>query len=132
MNSECKTREKAKWKSRRRRQRHRRNGLCLDCGRKSVSNRRFCSVHLGKARTKAKHEYDWRVANGICVKCGIPKEKGRTGVKCASCAWKAAAKERRRRSITRTPLWPVSEVRASKLGLSSAIEGDQQKERNVA
>ena len=90
-------RKDAKSKTRRRRQRHRDNGLCLDCTSKAIFGRRFCSLHLAKARTKAKQEYDWRIANGVCVSCGIPKEEKRTGTKCIACATKAAAKERRRR-----------------------------------
>ena len=97
MNHEFEDRERAKWKSRRRRQRHTRNGLCLECGRKPVSGRRFCAAHLARARAKTKQEYEWRVANGICVKCGIPKEEERRGVNCISCARKAATKQRERR-----------------------------------
>ena len=135
MNSECKTRERAKWKSRRRRQRHRVNGLCLECRRRSISNRRFCVVHLAKARTKAKHEYAWRVANGVCVKCGTPKEEGRVEVNCISCASKAAEKERRRRSTNRRSIRfmrGITEAQESNRGISCAADGGREDERNIA
>jgi hypothetical protein len=91
-------REHVKWKARTRRQLHRRKGMCLECTRMAVPGKRCCSLHLAKARVKSKQEYDWRIANGICIKCGIPKEEGRKAVNCTSCAGKAAAKERRRRA----------------------------------
>jgi|SRR6185437_3982644 len=95
-------RKDRKSKTRRRRQRHRDKGLCLDCTSKALFGRRFCSVHLAKARTKAKQEYDWRIANGVCVSCGIPKEEKRSETKCIACASKAASKERRRREMQHT------------------------------
>ena len=133
MDSEYKNREHAKRKSHRRRQRHRRNGLCLECRRKSVSDRRFCAVHLVRARSKAKQEYQWRIANGICIKCGAPKEEGRIGVNCVSCATKAAAKERTRRRTARISAWltpDIMEVQGSNGDLTYAI--DQQDEPKVA
>lgn len=76
-----------------------------------MAGRKCCTVHLAKARLKSKQEYDWRVANGICIKCGIPKEVGRAAVNCLACALKAAAKERRRRALTGDhSLWARREV----------------------
>lgn len=97
MIGECEKRERMQWKARRRRRLHRVSGLCLECNRVVVSGRSCCSIHLAKARAKSKQEYDWRVANGVCVKCGTPKEEGRTAVNCVACAAKAAASERNRR-----------------------------------
>lgn len=107
-------REHSKWKIRRRRQLHRRNGICLECTRAAVPGRKCCSRHLAKARIKSKQEYDWRTANGVCIKCGIPKEQGRTAVNCMSCAEKAAAKERRRRASL-----PQQTTQAFGLGLQN-------------
>lgn len=104
-------REHIRWKIRRRRQLHRKNGICLECTRTVMAGRKCCTVHLAKARLKSKQEYDWRVANGICIKCGIPKEVGRAAVNCLACALKAAAKERRRRALTGDHgLWARQEV----------------------
>ena len=133
MDSEYKKRQYAKWKSHRRRQRHRTKGLCLECRRKSVSDRRFCAVHLVRARAKAKQEYQWRIANGICIKCGTPKEVVRIGVNCVSCARKAAAKERKRRRTARISVWltpSIKELEGRNSGLT--YNTDQQDERNVA
>jgi hypothetical protein len=108
MNDAHEQRRGAMWKAWRRRQRHKANGLCLECTHKAVCGRQFCNRHLTKARVKAKHEYDWRVANGVCVSCGIPKEKTAKGTKCAACAGKAAAKERKRRIMGGTSTYLVS------------------------
>lgn len=135
MNIECEEREQAKKRSRRRRHAHRRNGLCLECQRKSVANRRFCFVHLAKARTKAKQEYVWRVAHGICVKCGTPKDEGRLGVNCSSCASRAAAKERKRRNRKRGSIWlmrTTNELQERNPWLSSATGEGREDERHVA
>lgn len=94
-------------KIRRRRQRHRDTGLCLDCTSKAISGRRFCDLHLFKARAKAKQEYDWRIANSVCVSCGVPKGEKHIGTKCAACATKAAAKERKRRRMRRASAYPL-------------------------
>lgn len=103
--NEYEMREQAKQRARNRRQRHRRNGLCLECSRKSTPGKHLCVFHLFKARVKAKQEYEWRIANGICVKCGTPKEEQRRGTNCISCANKAAAKERGRREAYRNSEW---------------------------
>jgi hypothetical protein len=108
MNGAHEQRRGAMWKAWHRRQRHKANGLCLECTHKAVCGRQFCTRHLAKARAKAKQEYDWRTANGVCVSCGIPKENTAKGTKCTACAGKAAAKERKRRMVRRTPMYLVS------------------------
>lgn len=105
MNNAHEQRRGAMWKAWRRRQRHKANGLCLECTHKAVCGRQFCTRHLAKARAKAKHEYDWRIANGVCVSCGIPKEHPAKGTKCTACAGKAAAKERNRRMVRRDSMY---------------------------
>lgn len=109
--TEWERRERVKRKSERRRQRHRSKGLCVECARSAVPGKTCCSTHLATARIKSKQEYDWRIAHGICVKCGSPKEWGRTAVNCLSCADKAALKERRRRALLagRYDVWQASE-----------------------
>ena len=107
MNDAHKQRRGTMWKAWRRRQRHRANGLCLECTDKAVCGRQFCTRHLAKARTKAKQEYDWRIANRVCVSCGIPKENTAKGTKCTACAGKAAAKERKRRMVRRRAMYLV-------------------------
>lgn len=121
-------RERIAWKIRRRRQLHRRNGICLECTRAVVSGKKCCSVHLAKARTKSKQEYDWRTANGVCIKCGIPKEEGRTAVNCLSCADKAAAKERRRRALSASHTAAAFRraLQGREFGLASADAGDHE------
>lgn len=97
--TEWERREQVKRKSERRRQRHRSRGLCLECARTAMPGKTCCSTHLAAARIKSKQEYDWRIAHGVCVKCGSPKEWGRAAVNCLSCADRAAVKERRRRAL---------------------------------
>lgn len=127
--------DRVKWKAYRRRQRHRNKGLCLECTRRAVPNRCFCVFHLMKARRKARKEYEWRVSNGICVKCGIPIEEARKGVNCVSCARKAAEKERLRRTANRIAirLLPIiGEGEGSNLAPSCPADGGGLNERKIA
>jgi len=120
MNDAHEQRRGAMWKAWRRRQRHKANGLCLECTHKAVCGRQFCNRHLTKARAKAKHEYDWRIANRVCVSCGVPKENTAKGTKCTTCAGKAAAKERNRRMVRRFMyLMPTLEGHKPAYALSS-------------
>lgn len=120
----------AKWKAHRRRQMHRNKGLCLECTRNAVVGRRFCLVHLAKARAKAKEEYEWRVANGICVKCGVPKEEERRGVNCISCAHKAAAREQLRRVLDRRSISLIAVARDAKGGSLELTSTDDKTQQN--
>lgn len=125
MNGVYEQRRGAMWKAWRRRQRHKASGLCLECTHKAVCGRQFCSRHLAKARAKAKQEYDWRIANGVCVSCGIPKEKPAKRTKCSACAGKAAAKERKRRMVRRTSMYLIPAQGRHKHADAPFSEGQQ-------
>lgn len=122
--TEGQRREQVKRKSERRRQRHRSNGLCLECTRRAVPGKKCCSIHLAMARIKFKQEYEWRIAHGVCVKCGSPKELGRKAVNCLSCAEKAALRERRRRALLAAGLngWQGAEFFSFEMGYKNRVD----------
>lgn len=84
----------------------RRSGNRWRCHDEAVEGRKYCALHLAKARGYNDRQVQAWIAEGVCVGCGRPRDvEGRRT--CTSCADRAAravvARKSQRRMVFVTP-----------------------------